>query len=195
MDAQKKFEEANLLRSLQATFDESGGQLDVESVAAFFRLHAPDAVPTSNIEDMSSWGVIYALDAEALVEMASLRSTVSDESLSPPVGPSETETRPSRIENLRVAGSPSTSIDGSPDSAELTKLRAQATRMLSDALDNAAGQLQAGELVYLFRTIGKLNTQSSPFLRSIPTIEDIEARASWGGVYAADAHALLKESF
>ena len=73
LQRQKQQQRVDLFRLLRIEFEDAGGELDVSNVEAFFQRHhgaIGASVSTERIEKLSSWGMLYEADAEALAALA-----------------------------------------------------------------------------------------------------------------------------
>jgi hypothetical protein len=206
---------------LNEEFEIGGGELQAEEVVAFFAVFfardqvqqqaqhnnnqspsppapAPaEAALESAVEELSSWGVLYALDVPALVDSAlaliaaDVAAVASNEASSTaPSSPSASSSFYSASESTSAAGAAAAAKTGEAAVGEAagaetvlagTNGRVRALQLLAEALEDDGGQLEPDVLVALFRTI---HDQVIPLM----------GLAGAGGEDATDAKAAAEEA-
>lgn len=215
---------ADIIAELRMAFDEQNGEMEASDGQEFFKkLSRISAVPFSppileDVENVSSWGTLYAMDGEALL-LALLAtpslpetSNLSEETASTPAPTMEATHRSSTSNatpKLQTPNNTSSSLkcDQIPlrssleehvtkESVALDPIPPRALKILEDALDEAGGQLEPIELLDVFRRVGAAYDSCDQQTRYlVPTIEHLEDFATWGSIHAIDCQDLLRAAY
>jgi len=194
---------ADVIAEFRITFDEQNGEMEASDAQEFFKkLSCISAVPFSpptleDVENVSSWGTLYAMDGEALLlallatPSLPVASNSSESTASTPVPTMEATHRSSTSNAIPIPQthtntsgtleSDQTSIHSPPEKLvakepiALEPIPLRALKILEDALDEAGGQLEPFELLDVFRRVEAVCDACNQQTRfRVPTIEHLE---------------------